>query len=173
MISFSMLTGLAAKEVNVNAKVTVLKALGGNPKMPFLAMVAQGFPRLTTISTETLITTGEDDPHAAGIAHTVMIRDDQAIVGQIVGLQNVVGLHLDLAADHRRRARAAVPLPARVRRLDPLVEQDVEQLLAPGPGHRVGLSVQMHHGGGLIVRGRHGTIVSFQQLEHVIEMTIQ
>lgn len=90
LISFSMLTGLAAKEVNVNAKVTVLKALGGNPKMPFLAMVAQGFPRLTTISTETLITTGEDDPHAAGIAHTVMIRDDQAIVPDLVGIERLI-----------------------------------------------------------------------------------
>lgn len=90
LISFSMLTGLAGREAAVNAKVTVLKALGGNPKMPFLAMLAQGFPRLTTISTETLITTGEDDPHPQGIAHTVMIRDDQAIVPDLVGIERMI-----------------------------------------------------------------------------------
>ena len=90
LVSFSMLTGLAQKEAGVNAKVTVLKALGGNPKMPFLAMVAQGFPRLTTISSETLITTGEDDPHPAGVAHTVMIRDDQAIVPDLFGIERMI-----------------------------------------------------------------------------------
>lgn len=90
LVSFSVLTGLAAKEAGVNAKVTVLKALGGNPKMPFLAMVAQGFPRLTTISSETLITTGEDDPHPPGIAHTVLIRDDQAIVPDLVGIERLI-----------------------------------------------------------------------------------
>lgn len=90
LVSFSMLAGLAPSEAGVNAKVTVLKALGGNPKMPFLAMVAQGFPRLTTISTEALITTGEDDPHPTGVAHTVMIRDDQAIVPDLVGIERLI-----------------------------------------------------------------------------------
>ena len=80
----------AGDRQRVNAKVTVLKALGGNPKMPFLAMVAQGFPRLTTISSETLITTGEDDARPAGIAHTVLIRDDQAIVPDLVGIERLI-----------------------------------------------------------------------------------
>jgi len=53
-------------------------------------MVAQGFPRLTTISSETLITTGEDDPHPAGVAHTVMIRDDQAIVPDLFGIERMI-----------------------------------------------------------------------------------
>ncbi|HWT17239.1 MAG TPA: chemotaxis protein CheW [Patescibacteria group bacterium] len=91
LISFSVLTGLATKEAGVNAKVTVLKALGGNPKMPFLAMVAQGFPRLTTISSETLITTGEEEPHPLGVAHTVLIRDDAAIVPDLVGIERMIG----------------------------------------------------------------------------------
>lgn len=91
LVSFSVLTGLSPSEAGVNAKVTVLKALGGNPKMPFLAMVAQGFPRLTTISNETLIATGEDDPHPPGVAYTVMIRDDAAIVPDLVGIERLIG----------------------------------------------------------------------------------
>lgn len=91
LVSFSVLTGLSPSEAGVNAKVTVLKALGGNPKMPFLAMVAQGFPRLTTISNETLIATGEDDPHPPGVAYTVMIRDDPAIVPDLVGIERLIG----------------------------------------------------------------------------------
>ncbi len=85
-----MLTGLAAKEGGVNAKVTVLKALGGNPKMPFLAMVAQVFPRLTTISAETMVAAGEGEEHAVGIAHTVLVRDDHAIVPDLVGIERLI-----------------------------------------------------------------------------------
>ncbi|MBI2397343.1 MAG: chemotaxis protein CheW [Xanthomonadales bacterium] len=90
LVSFSMLAGLAPKEGGVNAKVTVLKALGGNPKMPFLAMVAQGFPRLTTISAETMVDTGEGEAHGVGIAHTVLVRDDQAIVPDLVGIERMI-----------------------------------------------------------------------------------
>ena len=42
LVSFSILAGLSDREGGKNAKVTVLKALGGNPKMPVLAIVAQG-----------------------------------------------------------------------------------------------------------------------------------
>lgn len=90
LVSFSMLAGLAPKEGGVNAKVTVLKALGGNPKMPFLAMVAQGFPRLTTISAETMVDTGEGESPGVGIAHTVLVRDDQAIVPDLVGIERMI-----------------------------------------------------------------------------------
>ena len=90
LVSFSVLAGLAPKEGGVNAKVTVLKALGGNPKMPFLAMVAQGFPRLTTISAETMVGAGEGDEHAVGIAHTVLVRDDHAIVPDLVGIERLI-----------------------------------------------------------------------------------
>ncbi|HQW80404.1 MAG TPA: chemotaxis protein CheW [Pseudomonadota bacterium] len=90
LVSFSILAGLSDREGGKNAKVTVLKALGGNPKMPFLAMVAQGFPRLTTISNETLIITGEDDARAPGVAHAVMIRDDYAIVPDLVGIERLI-----------------------------------------------------------------------------------
>ena len=31
-------------------RLAVLKALGGNPKLPFVAVVTQGFPRLTTLN---------------------------------------------------------------------------------------------------------------------------
>ena len=90
LISFSMLAGLAPREGSVKVKVTVLKALGGNPKLPYLAVVAQGFPRLTTISSETLVTTDADEERAPGVAYTVMVRDDPAIVPDLIGIERMI-----------------------------------------------------------------------------------
>ena len=70
--------------------MTVLKALGGNPKLPYLAVVAQGFPRLTTISSETLVSTDVDEYRAPGVAHTVMVRDDPAIVPDLIGIERMI-----------------------------------------------------------------------------------
>jgi len=89
LISFSMLSGAVAKEGYTNAKVAVLKALGGNAKMPFLAMLAQGFPRLTTITPDLLIPTGDESAHPQGVHAQVLVRDDQAVIpnlGQIEAL---------------------------------------------------------------------------------------
>ncbi|MHB8446508.1 MAG: chemotaxis protein CheW [Rudaea sp.] len=89
LFSFSMLSGAASKEGYSNAKVAVLKALGGNAKMPFLAMLAQGFPRLTTITPDLLIPTGDESAHPPGVHAQVLVRDDQAVIpnlGQIEAL---------------------------------------------------------------------------------------
>ncbi|MGH8042691.1 MAG: chemotaxis protein CheW [Rudaea sp.] len=89
LFSFAMLSGGAKKESYTNAKVAVLKALGGNAKMPFLAMLAQGFPRLTTITPDLLIPTGDESAHPQGVQAQVLVRDDQAVIpdmGQIEAL---------------------------------------------------------------------------------------
>lgn len=89
LFSFAMLAGSANEESYSNAKVAVLKALGGNAKMPFVAMLAQGFPRLTTVTPDLLIPTGDESAHPPGVHGHVLVRDDQAVIpnlGQIEGL---------------------------------------------------------------------------------------
>ena len=49
-LASAMLIGRLDDESRSNARVAVLKALGGNSAMPFIALLAQGFPRLTTIT---------------------------------------------------------------------------------------------------------------------------
>jgi chemosensory pili system protein ChpC len=89
LFSFAMLSGSAKQESYSNAKVAVLKALGGNAKMPFVALLAQGFPRLTTVTPDLLIPTGDESAHPPGVHGHVLVRDDQAVIpnlGQIEGL---------------------------------------------------------------------------------------
>jgi chemosensory pili system protein ChpC len=89
LFSFSMLSGSATQESYSNAKVAILKALGGNAKMPFVALLTQGFPRLTTVTPDLLIPTGDESAHPPGVHGHVLVRDDQAVIpnlGQIEAL---------------------------------------------------------------------------------------
>lgn len=90
VISFSILAGLASKELGRNAKVTVMKALGGNPRLPYLAMMAQGFPRLTNISQDALIETTEHETKLPGIMHTAIFREDSAIIPDLFQIENLI-----------------------------------------------------------------------------------
>ncbi|HVJ63490.1 MAG TPA: chemotaxis protein CheW [Tahibacter sp.] len=80
LFSFSILAGLTHEEGSTGARVAVLKALSGQAKMPFIAMLTQGFPRLTTISQELLIPTGDEHHHPTGVRAQVLVRDDQAVI---------------------------------------------------------------------------------------------
>lgn len=90
LFSFSMLSGGAKEESLSNAKVAVLKALGGNAKMPFLAMLAQGFPRLTTVTPDLLIPTGDESEHPPGVHAHVLVRDDQAVIPNLGQIESLV-----------------------------------------------------------------------------------
>jgi len=80
LFSFSILTGLAHEEGYLGARVAVLKALGGHAKMPFIAMLTQGFPRLTTITPDLLIPTGDEGHPPTGVRNQVLVRDDNAMI---------------------------------------------------------------------------------------------
>ena len=90
LVSFSILSGLSPTENVANAKVAVLKALGGNAKLPFVALLAQGFPRLTTITPEALISTGSEDALALGVRAHVLVRTDHAVVPDLHTIEGMV-----------------------------------------------------------------------------------
>jgi len=90
LFSFPMLAGHVSEESTRNARVTVLKSLGGGSKMPFLAMLAQGFPRLTTITSELLITTGDNSELGAGVHSEVLVHDDHAVIPDLGAIEDMV-----------------------------------------------------------------------------------
>ena len=90
LFSFPILAGQLEEEPRTNARVAVLKALGGHAGMPFLALLAQGFPRLTTITQDLLIPTSDQHPHAPGIRAEVLVRDDRAIIPDLDVIEDMV-----------------------------------------------------------------------------------
>ena len=90
LFSFPILTGQLTDESRTNARVAVLKALGGNAGMPFIALLAQGFPRLTTVTQELLIPTSDEHPHAPGVRAEVLVRDDRAVIPDLDAIEGMV-----------------------------------------------------------------------------------
>ncbi len=89
LFSYSMLTQASQTEGYSNAKVAVLKALGGQARMPFLALLTQGFPRLVTVTQDLLIPSGDARERRTGVLAEVLVRDDHA---QIPDLEAIEGL---------------------------------------------------------------------------------
>jgi len=90
LFSFSLLAGMALDEGSRGTRVTVLKALSGHAKMPFIAMLAQGFPRLTTISSESLVPSNESMPTRPGVLMNVLVRDDQAVIPDLGQIEQLI-----------------------------------------------------------------------------------
>lgn len=90
LFSLPMLVGSATEENRANARVTVLKAIGGRAGLPFIALLAQGFPRLVTITQELLIPSSDESPHAPGVHSEVLVRDDRAIIPDLDAIEQMV-----------------------------------------------------------------------------------
>lgn len=80
LVSFTHLTGGEAGDTESSARVAVLKALGGNSKLPFIAVLTQGFPRLTTLNAELIIPTHDGSPLPPSVRAQVLVRDDVAMI---------------------------------------------------------------------------------------------
>lgn len=88
LVSFARLSGIADDEHGgLGSKILVLKALGGDVRLPHFALLTQGFPRLVTVSRETLaLASGGPSDEAgdvdagdpAGVRMQVMLKDDAA-----------------------------------------------------------------------------------------------
>ena len=80
LVSFTRLAGTPEGDAELTMRVAVLKALGGDPKLPFIAVLTQGFPRLTTLNAELIIPTHDGNELPAGVRAQVLVRDDVAMI---------------------------------------------------------------------------------------------
>ena len=99
LVAFSRLAGIADEKGGLGSKVIVLKALGGDAKAPFFAVLTQGFPRLVTVS-EAALATEETERSLlpAGVLARVMLNDDEALVPDLVQVEQLIGETLQQAA---------------------------------------------------------------------------
>ena len=98
LLSFSRLAEWSQEEGQLGAKVAVLKALGGDPKLPFFAVLSQGFPRLVTVSRNILAETHDSKELPLGIHSRVMLNDDAAVIPDLLSIELLIGKALSQAA---------------------------------------------------------------------------
>ena len=103
LVSFSRFTGIAEERGGLGSKVIVLKALGGDTKHPFFALLTQGFPRLVTVQADQLLDDAEAESELGGmqrpgVLNPVLLRDDPAVVPDLVQIESLIADALAQAA---------------------------------------------------------------------------
>ena len=86
VISYARMIGSAQDEGEFGAKVVVLKALGGNPRHSYFALLTQGFPRLVTVSQDAL-TQEEAGQAIEGVLMHVRLRDEDAVIPDLAAIE--------------------------------------------------------------------------------------
>lgn len=74
VVSFAMLSGMADGEPLDDARICITKSLIDNPRMPYLALVTQGYPRLVTI-TEAALTEVPEEELPEAVAGRAIVGD--------------------------------------------------------------------------------------------------
>ena len=98
LVAFSSMAGIAEEHGGLGSKVVVLKALGGNPKAPYFAVLTHGFPRLVTVPRDQLLTHDDGDALPDGVLARVLLREDEALVPDLARIEARIHESLQQAA---------------------------------------------------------------------------
>ena len=98
LIAFARLAGLAEEKGGLGSKVVVLKALGGDAKAPYFALLTQGFPRLVTVSRDGLIIDADGGELPPGVQARVTLNQDDAFVPDLPVVEQLIFDALSRAA---------------------------------------------------------------------------
>lgn len=104
LVAAARMAGSKADMVDLGTKVLVLKALGGRGRLPYFAILSNGFPRLVTVSRAAL------EVEAAGTAlpplvlARVALNDEKALIPDLEGME--ARIHQALSATPREHDAA-------------------------------------------------------------------
>lgn len=99
LVAFSRFTGIASDEHGgLGSKVIVLKALGGDAKRPFFALLTQGFPRLVTVTESALSSDTHDASVPEGVLAMVRLNENDALLPDLATLETRISEALAAAA---------------------------------------------------------------------------
>lgn len=98
VLAFSMLAGTAEDESTENARVAIIKALGGHARLPYFGVLTQGFPRLTLIAEDLLLPDGAAGELPVGVREQVIVHDEPAWIPDLASIENLIAEALAVAA---------------------------------------------------------------------------
>ena len=98
LVSFSRFAGIAEEEGGLGSKVIVLKALGGDAKRPFFALLTQGFPRLVTVTEAALGSESDNADVPEGVLARVRLNEYEALLPDLGAIEDRINDALAAAA---------------------------------------------------------------------------
>src|SRR5690606_28769193 len=97
LASFSRLAGIADETGGLGSKVVVLKALGGDAHLPYVALPTKGFPLLSTVARDALVAdAGEADDGGVpatlpvGVLMRVRLNDEPVLLPDVDGIEDAI-----------------------------------------------------------------------------------
>lgn len=97
LIAFARMAGISEESASLGNKVLVLKALGGDPKLPYFALLTQGFPRLVTVTRDELIADAAGGELPSGVQARILLKDDPALLPDLTAVESQIGEALQAA----------------------------------------------------------------------------
>jgi chemosensory pili system protein ChpC len=98
LIAFARLSGIAEEKGGLGSKVIVLKALGGDPKFPYFAVLTQGFPRLVTVTSDSVVEDEIAGELPTGVQARVLLNEDAALLPDLMQIELLIDKALRTAA---------------------------------------------------------------------------
>ncbi|RJS05703.1 chemotaxis protein CheW [Xanthomonas sp. CFBP 7698] len=98
LLSFARFSGLGDEPTAVNNKVIVLKALGGNPALPYFALLTASFPQLISVPRGGLLADASEEALPDGVHMRVLLGEQSALLPNLDAIEWQVAQALDSAA---------------------------------------------------------------------------
>jgi chemosensory pili system protein ChpC len=99
LLSYAGLSGHGRETLGSNNKVVVLKALGGNPDLPYFALLTQTFPQLIAVPRDGLLADASEENLPDGVHMRVLLGEQSALLPDLDAIEAAVSAALaDLAA---------------------------------------------------------------------------
>ncbi|MBB3826938.1 MULTISPECIES: chemotaxis protein CheW [Xanthomonas] len=98
LLSFARFSGLGDEPTAVNNKVIVLKALGGNPALPYFALLTASFPQLISVPRDGLLADASEEALPDGVHMRVLLGEQSALLPNLDAIEWQVAQALGSAA---------------------------------------------------------------------------
>lgn len=88
VISFELASGGEAKKFGDGSRIAVLNTLNSNPKVPYVAIIAQGIPHLQLVLPKTILENKDAISQRQSVAAQVVIEGQEALVPDLDDLEH-------------------------------------------------------------------------------------
>lgn len=90
LLAFEQMVGASAGAGGVHARAIVCNTLNGNMTLPFIALMAQGIPRLTEVKAEVLEPTEGDEQEQEAVAAWVRFSGLEAVIPDLDAIERML-----------------------------------------------------------------------------------
>ncbi|MCW4456217.1 chemotaxis protein CheW [Flavobacterium sp. MXW15] len=94
LLAFARFSGLGEEAVAANNKIVVLKALGGNPELPYFALLTQTFPQLIAVPRDGLLADASEETLPQGVHMRVLLGEQSALLPDLDALEAAIAQSL-------------------------------------------------------------------------------